>query len=139
MGKRQEITATTRYDPASFIPLFANILVISGSRFDLTKFIESNWLGLVVMSLSSNDIAMRKAGYFVMDHTLGLLEASNLRQKRQILLILNSLKIAITDWDTPQMIPSIIALFVAQGLSIFMKPEHFMYPLINQFLLKRPG
>lgn len=42
------------------------------------------------------------------------------------------------DNDDIQRIPTIITIFIAHSLYIFMNPGHFMYPLINRFLLQRP-
>jgi len=129
---------TPLYDQDFFLPLFAQLLNIAGTKFDIHRFIELNCFGLVVMALSSTNIERRKIGYFLIDQLYGILGSSNLREKKQLLLLCDAFKNAIVDRDTPQRIPNIISLFVAQSLLIFTKPDHFMYPLINRFLLQRP-
>jgi len=126
------------YDQDFFLPLFAQLLNIAGTKFDIHRFIELNCLGLVVMALSSVNEDRRKIAYFLIDQLYGILGSSNLREKKQLLLLCDSFKNSIVDRDSPQRIPNIISLFVAQSLLIFTKPDHYMYPLINRFLLQRP-
>ncbi|ORX86349.1 hypothetical protein BCR32DRAFT_290074 [Anaeromyces robustus] len=129
---------TPLYDQDFFLPLFAQLLNIAGTKFDIHRFIELNCLGLVVMALSSENIERRKVAYFLIDQLYGLLGSSNLREKKQLLLLCDSFKNSIIDRDTPQRIPTIISLFIARSLLIFTKPDHYMYPLVNRFLLQRP-
>ncbi|CAG8755435.1 3222_t:CDS:2, partial [Dentiscutata erythropus] len=129
------------YDPSYFLPLFANLLSY-GNLLDVRKFIEINALGFIVVSLSSTVETVRRAGYYLMDEFYGLLEHATFREKSQILLLLNSLKNSIVDRDNEnkplQRIPTIISVFIAHALNIFTNPAHFMYPIINKFLLQRP-
>ncbi|CAG8557822.1 4276_t:CDS:2, partial [Dentiscutata heterogama] len=129
------------YDPSYFLPLFANLLSY-GNLLDVRKFIEINALGFIVVSLSSTVENVRRAGYYLMDEFYGLLEHAAFREKSQILLLLNSLKNSIVDRDNEnkllQRIPTIISVFIAHALNIFTNPAHFMYPIINKFLLQRP-
>ncbi|ORY11380.1 hypothetical protein LY90DRAFT_192018 [Neocallimastix californiae] len=129
---------TPLYDQDFFLPLFAQLLNIAGTKFDIHRFIELNCFGLVVMALSSTNVERRKVGYFLIDQLYGILGSSNLREKKQLLLLCDSFKNSIVDRDTPQRVPNVISLFVAQSLLIFTKPDHYMYPLINRFLLQRP-
>lgn len=129
---------TPLYDQDFFLPLFAHLLNIAGTKFDIHRFIELNCFGLVIMALSSTDVERRKVGFFLIDQLYGILGSSNLREKKQLLLLCDSFRNSIIDRDTPQRIPNIISLFVAQSLLIFTKPDHYMYPLINRFLLQRP-
>ncbi|CAI2172221.1 19997_t:CDS:10 [Funneliformis geosporum] len=133
---------TPVYDPSYYLPLFANLLSY-GNLLDCRKFIEINALGYIVVATSSLITNVRKAAYYLLDEFYVLLEHINFREKSQILLLLNSLKNSITNRDNDgdediQRIPTIIAIFIAHSLSILINPGHFMYPLINKFLLQRP-
>ncbi|GES88332.1 ribosome 60S biogenesis N-terminal-domain-containing protein [Rhizophagus clarus] len=126
------------YDLSYFLPLFANLLSY-GNLLDCRKFIEINALGFIIVATSSLIINVRKIAYYLLDEFYVLLEHTNFREKNQILLLLNLLKNSITIRDDNiQRIPTIITIFVAHSLNIFMNPGHFMYPLINKFLLQRP-
>ncbi|RIB18938.1 ribosome 60S biogenesis N-terminal-domain-containing protein [Gigaspora rosea] len=129
------------YDPSYFLPLFANLLSY-GNLLDVRKFIEINALGFIVVSLSSTVENVRRAGYYLMDEFYGLLEHATFRERSQILLLLNSFKNSIVDRDNEnkslQRIPTIISVFIAHALNVFTNPAHFMYPIINKFLLQRP-
>ncbi|KAJ3069977.1 hypothetical protein HDU98_006970 [Podochytrium sp. JEL0797] len=129
------------YDPSFFLPLIANAIKLGGERLDTKLLAESNALGLAVMALSSDVEDVRKAAYFILDMAYAhLYKVERLQQKLQLTLLLTMLKNGITERTAtvfPQ-IPSIIALFFSQAMSIVSKPEHFMYPLVNSFLLSRP-
>ncbi|CAG8450593.1 16464_t:CDS:10 [Cetraspora pellucida] len=129
------------YDPSYFLPLFSNLLSY-GNLLDIRRFIEINALGFIVVSLSSTVENVRRAGYYLMDEIYSLLEHAAFREKSQILLLLNSLKNSIVDRDNEnkplQRIPTIISVFIAHALNVFTNPAHFMYPIINKFLLQRP-
>ncbi|CAG8450920.1 8097_t:CDS:10 [Ambispora leptoticha] len=129
------------YDPSFFLPLFANLIASYGTLVDCRKFIEINALGFVVVALSSSE-STRRAAYYIMDEFYVLLEHTEFREKRQILLLLNSFKNSITERKNEgkqlQRIPTIITVFVAHALNVLLNPAHFMYPMINKFLLQRP-
>ncbi|KAI9205645.1 ribosome 60S biogenesis N-terminal-domain-containing protein [Polychytrium aggregatum] len=126
------------YDIKFVLPLTATAVVTGESKLDLKRLIEVNCLGLAVVALSAEDTETREAGYFVVDKAYQLIESSPSKEHNQVMLLLESLKNAITDRDSPQRVPSIVALFVAQALMVVMKPENSLYPLINRFLLQRP-
>ena len=68
----------------------------------------------------------------------------NVAERRQLFLLLNSLRNAISASrdrvsDPCPRIPAFISLFVAQVIQILMTPSSDMYPLVNQFLLQRPS
>ncbi|ORY53237.1 hypothetical protein BCR33DRAFT_845432 [Rhizoclosmatium globosum] len=129
------------YDAGFFLPLIATAVKLGGERLDTKLLVESNALGMAVMALASEVEDVRKAGYFILDMTYShLYKVERLAQKLQLTLLLTMLKNGITertDTDFPQ-IPTIIALFFSHAISIVSKPEHYMYPLVNQFLLSRP-
>ncbi|CAG8441879.1 9449_t:CDS:10 [Acaulospora morrowiae] len=128
------------YDPSFFLPNFASLFSY-GNLLDCRKLIEVNALGFILVSLSSTVEDVRRAGYYLMDEFYILLENANFREKKQILLLLNSLKNSIIGRDDGkplQRLPTIFTVFFAHALNIFTNPAHFMYPLINKFLLQRP-
>ncbi|KAI9140641.1 hypothetical protein BKA69DRAFT_1079017 [Paraphysoderma sedebokerense] len=125
------------YDPRYMLPLFVGYMKF-GSQVDARKYIEMNAVGLAVAALSSADQSMRRLGYIVLDEYFSLFETSSFREKPQIQLLLNSVKNSIADRNTPQRLPSMISTFIAQALSILLKPDHLMYSNINRFLLQRP-
>jgi hypothetical protein len=129
------------YDARFILPLVASSIILAGDRLDRKKLIESNALGLATMAMSSEDESIRKVGYFVMHHAMQTIEAAeDLKEKDQVILLLSAFKNGITvsnAQETPR-IPTIVALFVAKSLNIMCKPDNLMYPLVNQFLLKRP-
>ncbi|RUS32619.1 hypothetical protein BC938DRAFT_474885 [Jimgerdemannia flammicorona] len=165
--KREKEFAAPTYDPAFLLPLFSSLMTY-GNQLDCRKFIETNALGFVVTAMSSLDEDVRRVAYFLMDefyilleyNTFGLFfvlsvlfivsrcmyllcQHATFREKKQILLLLDSLKNAITDCGDhldpmTQRIPTIITVFVAHAFAILLQPAHFMYPHVNRFLLQRP-
>ncbi|ORX90170.1 hypothetical protein K493DRAFT_340197 [Basidiobolus meristosporus CBS 931.73] len=125
------------YDPSFVLPLFAT-LHSYGNQMDCRKFIEINGLGYTISSLSSTKPEIRRIGYYILDEFYVLLDTAQFREKRQVTLLLESFKNAITDRDTPARVPAVVVGFITQALAALLKPDHFMYPLINGFLLQRP-
>ncbi|KAI1320391.1 hypothetical protein EDD11_001194 [Mortierella claussenii] len=128
------------YDPCFMLPLFGTFMAF-GNLLDCRRLIESNGLGMVVVALSSLDKNMRLAAYSLLDDFYGILANAAMREKNQLILLLDSLKNSITDReddDSAPRIPAVITMFVAHALSTLLKPDHFMYPHINKFCLQRP-
>ncbi|KAJ3233921.1 nucleolar pre-ribosomal-associated protein 1 [Chytriomyces hyalinus] len=129
------------YDTSFFLPLIAVAVKVGGDKLDVKKLVETNALGLAVMALASQDENIRKAGYFILDVAYtGFYKVEDLKEKLQLTLLLTMLKNGITDRNETHFpkLPTIIALFFSNALAILSKPEHFMYPLVNSFLLSRP-
>ncbi|KND03819.1 uncharacterized protein SPPG_01275 [Spizellomyces punctatus DAOM BR117] len=133
---------TPLYDPKFFLPLVAGSLIHGSMHVDSRRLVESNALGLAIMALSSDRDSMRKAGYFVLDLSYNLLYESTMKERNQIILLLEGLKNAVVKREEgnqgTQRVPAVVALFIAQGLMILLKPENEMYPLVNRFFLQRP-
>ena len=91
------------------------------------------------MALCSSSVHTRQIGHFVIYHYYEALKESSVKEKNQVILLLDSLRNSMV--STPEeafpVISGIIASFVAQGLMILMKPESDMYPLVNRFCLQR--
>jgi hypothetical protein len=128
------------YDPAFFLPLAACLLKDHAENLDIHRFIESNLLGLAVMSLASNHICTRQAGHFILSTAYSLIDGSTLKGRNQIMLLLSYLRnsIPVEDKNEIKALPSLITSFVAQSLMILLKSESDMYPVINTFILQRP-
>ena len=127
------------YDPSFFLPLAAAALADKNTPVDVHRLLESNLIGLAVMALCSSSVHTRQIGHFVIYHYYEALKESSVKEKNQVILLLDSLRNSMV--STPEeafpVISGIIASFVAQGLMILMKPESDMYPLVNRFCLQR--
>ncbi|KAG0267366.1 hypothetical protein BG011_006783 [Mortierella polycephala] len=128
------------YDPCFMLPLFGTYMAF-GNQLDCRRLIEANGVGMIIVALSSNDENMRLAAYSLLDDFYAILSHATMREKNQLLLLLNSLKNSITDREddmaSPR-IPAVITTFVAHALSALLRPDHFMYPHVNKFCLQRP-
>ncbi|KAG9324490.1 hypothetical protein KVV02_006084 [Mortierella alpina] len=127
------------YDPCFFLPLFGTYMAF-GNQLDCRRMIEVNGLGMVIVALSSNDESMRLAAFSLLDDFYTILSNASLREKNQLLLLLDALKNSIVDREdgmAPRL-PAAITTFVAHALATLLKPDHFMYPHINKFCLQRP-
>ncbi|CAO3573240.1 unnamed protein product [Mortierella alpina] len=127
------------YDPCFLLPLFGTYMAF-GNQLDCRRMIEVNGLGMVIVALSSNDENMRLAAFSLLDDFYTILSNATLREKNQLLLLLNALKNSIVDREdgmAPRL-PATITTFVAHALATLLRPDHFMYPHINKFCLQRP-
>ncbi|KAJ1915103.1 hypothetical protein H4219_004495, partial [Mycoemilia scoparia] len=107
---------------------------------DLRSLINMGIGGIGVVCLSSTNEFYRKVGYTLMDHLYLSINSSNLREKSQLLSVLDPLKNAIpnrTATNYPR-IPFVTTLFITTALVTTLRPEQTIYPLIQGFLLKSP-
>ncbi|KAF9361204.1 hypothetical protein BGX26_005028 [Mortierella sp. AD094] len=128
------------YDPCFMLPLFGTYMTF-GNLLDCRKLIECNGLGLIVVALSSVDENMRFAAYSLLDDFYTILANATMREKNQLVLLLDSLKNSIVEREddiAPPRIPAVITTFVAHALAGLLKPDHFIYPHVNKFCLQRP-
>ncbi|KAF9959948.1 hypothetical protein BGZ65_012938 [Modicella reniformis] len=128
------------YDPCFMLPLFGTYMTF-GNQLDCRRLIEVNGLGMIIVAMSSVDEDMRLAAYSLLDDFYAILENATMREKNQLLLLLDSLKNSIVDREddvAPPRIPAVITTFVAHALASLIRPDHFMYPHINKFCLQRP-
>ncbi|KAM3582548.1 hypothetical protein VKS41_005193 [Umbelopsis sp. WA50703] len=126
------------YDPAFLLPLLSTLLM--AGTVDCRKFLECNAVGLMLVSLSSHDNNVRKVGYMLLDDYYVVLQHADFREQKQIMLLMNAFKNAITERDqdnTFKRMPLLITAFAAQAIPILFSPAHFMYPKVNTFLLQR--
>ncbi|KAF9415620.1 hypothetical protein BGZ94_010452 [Podila epigama] len=128
------------YDPCFMLPLFATYMAF-GTQLDCRKLIECNGLGLIIAALSSHDDTMRLAAFSLLDDFYGIISLATMREKNQVMLLLDTLKNSIVDREDDKpapRIPTAIVVFVAHALSTLLRPDHFMYPHVNKFCLQRP-
>ncbi|KAJ3124397.1 hypothetical protein HK098_001168 [Nowakowskiella sp. JEL0407] len=113
---------------------------LDSTAADPRKLVESNIIGLCVMGLSSQNKIIRRTSSYVVEQIYVLINKSSdaFKDKNQILVLLDSFRNAIVcEDDTLPRIPAIISIFVAHSISILLKPESNMYPIVNRFLLQR--
>ncbi|KAJ2705824.1 hypothetical protein FB645_002105 [Coemansia sp. IMI 203386] len=129
------------YDPC-FVLRWLWTLLSSGQSIDYRQIIETNVIGMAIVALSSAHLKTRKLAYYVLDAFY--LQFSGpiplFRGRRQCILLLDSLRNAITDRtesDFP-LIPFTTSLFVATSLPIMLHPEHAIYTDLNLLLLRHP-
>ncbi|KAF9207962.1 hypothetical protein BGZ49_010158 [Haplosporangium sp. Z 27] len=127
------------YDPCFMLPLFGTYMTL-GNLLDCRRLIECNGLSMIVVALSSIDENMRFAAYSLLDDFYTILNGATMREKNQLLLLLDSLKNSIVEREdnAAPRIPAVITTFVAHALASLLRPDHFMYPHVNKFCLQRP-
>ncbi|KAF9918456.1 hypothetical protein BX616_008676 [Lobosporangium transversale] len=127
------------YDPCFILPLFGTYMAF-GNLLDCRRLIERNGLGMIIVALSSIDKNMRLAAYSLLDDFYTILSNTTIREKNQLVLLLDALKNSITvrEDDKVPRIPAAITSFVAHAVAIILRPDHFMYPHVNKFCLQRP-
>nr|KAJ3422766.1 hypothetical protein HK105_006445 [Polyrhizophydium stewartii] len=130
------------YDPTFILPLVAGALVHRPCTIDPHSLIESNALGMAIMALASTCESTRRVGHLIMSRAHHLIARSEIKERNQVMLLLDGLRNGIAPpakaEPVPARIPTVIAAFGAQALSILTHPESDLYPLVNQFLLQRP-
>ncbi|KAJ1327196.1 hypothetical protein BSLG_010538 [Batrachochytrium salamandrivorans] len=130
------------YDPNFILPLIAGYLVNTTYPLDLHRLIECNALGMAVMSLASEAASTRRLGHFILCRAYTSIRDSDMKERNQIMLLLQSLKNAIVPLNDsrtalPPPIPTVIATFCAHALMILLKPEMGIFLPVSRHLLQR--
>ncbi|XP_037631816.1 nucleolar pre-ribosomal-associated protein 1 isoform X2 [Sebastes umbrosus] len=120
------------YDPRFLLPLFSTILQPE-CVIDCLKFISSHALGVTVMALSSYDPKVRAAAYHVLSCFYQHLEGARIREKRQLLYLMDTVKNGIRQQN--QRLPFVLTTYIAKVAQQMLKPEDHMYVVLNRFLL----
>ncbi|XP_068441753.1 nucleolar pre-ribosomal-associated protein 1 isoform X2 [Clinocottus analis] len=120
------------YDPRFLLPLFSTILQPE-CVIDCLKFVSSHALGVTVMALSSYDPKVRAAACYVLSCFYQHLEAARIREKRQLLYLMDTVKNGIRQPN--QRLPFLLTTYVAKVAQQMLKPEDHMYMVLNRFLL----
>uniref|UniRef100_A0A8C2ZSQ5 URB1 ribosome biogenesis homolog n=1 Tax=Cyclopterus lumpus TaxID=8103 RepID=A0A8C2ZSQ5_CYCLU len=120
------------YDPRFLLPLFSTILQPE-CVIDCLKFVSSHALGVTVMALSSYDPKVRAAAYHVLSCFYQHLEGARVREKRQLLYLMDTVKNGIRQPN--QRLPFVLTTYIAKVAQQMLKPEEHMYMVLNRFLL----
>ncbi|XP_040902942.1 nucleolar pre-ribosomal-associated protein 1 [Toxotes jaculatrix] len=120
------------YDPCFLLPLFSAILRPE-CVIDCLKFVSSHALGLTVTALSSYDPKVRAAAYHVLSCFYQHLEGARVREKRQLLYLMDTVKNGIRQQN--QRLPFVLTTYIMKVAQQMLKPEDHMYVVLNRFLL----
>ncbi|XP_068174249.1 nucleolar pre-ribosomal-associated protein 1 [Antennarius striatus] len=120
------------YDPCFLLPLFSAILQPE-CVIDCVKFVSSHALGVTVMALSSYDLQVRAAAYHVLISFYQHLEGARVREKRQLLYLMDTVKNGIRQPN--QRLPFVLTTYITKVAQQMLRPEDHMYVVLNRFLL----
>ncbi|XP_061684450.1 nucleolar pre-ribosomal-associated protein 1 isoform X2 [Syngnathoides biaculeatus] len=120
------------YDPCFLLPLFSAILRPE-SVVDCQKFVSAHALGLTVVALSSYDGKVRAGAYHVLSCFYQHLEGARFREKKQLLYLLDTVKNGVRQEN--QRIPFVLTTYISKVAQQMLKPEDYMYVVLNRFLL----
>ncbi|KAI8800800.1 ribosome 60S biogenesis N-terminal-domain-containing protein [Cladochytrium replicatum] len=147
------------YDPCFIYMMTADGLMKAVSQestatdliLDIRKWIDSGIVGLCVMGLASEDEDTRRIASFLMEKIYLFIKRNqvrSLKERNQLLVLLEAFRNAIEPSAKPNetphplsqtaRVPTVLTYFVASALTVLLRPDSFMYPLISGFLLKRP-
>eukprot|EP01135_Chromosphaera_perkinsii_P004791 Nk52_evm22s296 gene=Nk52_evmTU22s296 len=124
------------YDPSFLLPLISHLVTECAANIDTKKIVESGILSFAITAMSSRDLRMRKAAYSIVSEAYIFVEGGQFREAGQICYLLTVFKNALEkDFER---VPNIIASFVKEAIYVLQKPDHFLYSIVNRFLLQRP-
>nr|XP_046245595.1 nucleolar pre-ribosomal-associated protein 1 [Scatophagus argus] len=120
------------YDPCFLLPLFSTMLRPE-CVIDCLKFVSSHAFGVSVMALSSYDPKVRAAAYHVLSCFYQHLEGARIREKRQLLYLMDTVKNGIRQAN--HRLPFVLTTYISKVAQQMLKPEDHMYVVLNRFLL----
>ncbi|RHY14475.1 hypothetical protein DYB25_007790, partial [Aphanomyces astaci] len=125
------------YDPAYMLPLIAH--TISSSAIPDRHLLSSGILGYAICGLSADDATLRAHSYGIVATAHESMSATartfDFSERRQVFLLLETLKNGIA--EPHARLPCLLSVFVNDAIAALLKPGHFMFPLVNAFLLSR--
>ncbi|KTW28440.1 hypothetical protein T552_01702 [Pneumocystis carinii B80] len=123
------------YDSSFFLPLVLAYFVSDG-HISIKFLIDSNILGYVLISLSSNDKSIRKMALTVLSMFENKIVCFS--EKNQILMFFQLLKssISLSGMELGP-IPYVSSLFMALSIQIIINPSHFLFDDVCRFYLQR--
>ncbi|KAL1260021.1 hypothetical protein QQF64_007848, partial [Cirrhinus molitorella] len=129
---QHNLDLSSLYDPCFLLPLFSFILRPE-CAVDCQRFVSSHALGVTVVALSSYDPKVRAAAYQVLGSFYQHLEGARLREKRQLLYLLDTVKNSITKQNLR--VPFVHVAYITKVAQQILRPEEHMYLVVNKFLL----
>ena len=124
------------YDHEFVLPLLSMMLI--GTReVDLRSFVEVGALSYLLVALSAASSSIRSMAYSMVGSVLAMMEESDFRERRQVVVALKALRDAIPE-ENMSLTPC-TTVFVGRAVRIALHPENVpLYPIVNKFLLQRP-
>lgn len=120
------------YEYFSWLQFLAKIFTESDIKLDLRLVLETGVLAFAIHSLASPNEHVWRAGHFVLNAFYRLLEDAKFRERREIFLAFDCLRNSLQE-DTR--ISAVLAAFVCESIQVLLRPGHWMYARVMEFLL----
>lgn len=108
------------------------------TELDLRRVIDVGLLGFPIVALSSNQLDQRKLAHLILNRAMSCLENSLMKERRQIILVLQALSNLISPERPLAKISRLIAVFHALAILVMLRPENPMYRPLNELFLTSP-
>ncbi|KAK3664125.1 hypothetical protein LTR22_005090 [Elasticomyces elasticus] len=110
------------------------------AKKDLALAVEDGDIGSLILCLCSQHTDVRRQALAQLRNLFAKLQASTLEDKGQISVLVGELietfEQQYLDADKP--LPYLTGTFAGRALSVLIEPTHFMYPKLNEFIMRRP-
>lgn len=122
------------YDYSAWIQFLAQMMTNSEmvKSIDIRIYIESGVLAFPLHGLSSSDENLWRASHFVLHSFYELLQSARFRERKEIMLVMDCLRNSLHE---SVRLPTVHAVFLSEMMQVLLRPAHFMYPVIMEFLL----
>ncbi|KAG4305547.1 hypothetical protein PORY_001103 [Pneumocystis oryctolagi] len=125
------------YDPLFLLPLILACITLE-EQVLIKSFIDSNILGYILISLSSDDRNVRKMSLIVLSDLKNKISTTYFSEKSQLLMFFQVLKSSISTSSIElSPIPYVVSLFMALSIQIITNPSHFLFDEVCRFYLQR--
>ncbi|KAK5683849.1 hypothetical protein LTS10_003712 [Elasticomyces elasticus] len=110
------------------------------AKKDLALAVEDGDIGSLILCLCSQHTDVRRQALAQLRNLFAKLQASTLEDKGQISVLIGELietfEQQYLEADKP--LPYLTGTFAGRALSVLIEPTHFMYPKLNEFIMRRP-
>ena len=125
------------YSAAGYDPAFMLLVAwksLTSRLYSPQRFVQLGLLSLCLRCLASGDTWMRGLAYENVALYQDQLLETDFREKQQIALLLNALRAAI---EKPfQRVPSVLAVFMAEAVTLAFNPGTPLYTSVNKYILR---
>jgi hypothetical protein len=122
------------YDPRFLLSAITYCLVSTTHMLEPQAVIERHCLSFALSCLSSTSASTRAMATGFLNTLASKLEDSAYRGKTQI----NHLILGVLTSLTPEPLPAVMSIFLAQAAQVLANPTHFLYDKVMELLLRNP-
>ena len=104
-------------------------------NIDLRALVDSGVICYAIVSLSINDIGLRRMAHLILNRYCSLLAESRVKERQQLQMVLTALAVHLSPEAPLAPQSRLTVLFHALALFVMLRPDHALYRSLNELFL----